>query len=164
MIQSEPFELEKLKPLATWRNSLLEVAKQTNEILSVVEKYGNLISEEDRGILKHCVFRLSKKINGTAVESFWSIEDVNYAVELLKRDYPDEYPDIDIVSFFKQTGLNLGGLYDEVMAKLDHESIRELHNDAIVAVLDGRLRELRRMGVLAGGFETEENTDELRLE
>lgn len=163
MIQSKPFELEKLKPLTVKGNILLEVAEQTNGLLSIVEKYGSLLSEEDKSKITDCALKLSEITNGAAAlrESAWSACNIEYAVETLKAQYPDEYPDIDMVDFFKKTGLDMEALYTEVMKKVDHEMIREEYDDTLIAVLDDRLRELRNLGVLDGNFEVE--TDGLEL-
>lgn len=163
MIQSEHFELEKLKPLTVKGNILLEVAEQTNGLLSIIEKYGSLLSEEDQSKIADCALKLSEITNGAAAlrESAWSACNIEYAVETLKAQYPDEYPDIDMVDFFKKTGLDMEALYTEVMKKVDHEMIREEYDDTLIAVLDDRLRELRNLGVLDGNFEVE--TDGLEL-
>lgn len=163
MIQSEHFELEKLKPLAAKGNILLGIAEQTNELLSIIEKYGSLLSEEDKSKIADCALKLSEITNGAAAlrESAWSACNIEYAVETLKTQYPDEYPDIDMAKFFQQTGLNMEDLYAEVMEKVDHEMIREEYDDKLIAVLDDRLVELKRLGVLGGNFEIE--TDGLEL-
>lgn len=164
MIQSKPFELEKLKPLTVKGNILLEVAEQTNGLLSIVEKYGSLLSEEDQSKITDCALKLSEITNGAAAlrESAWSACNIEYAVETLKTQYPDEYPDIDMAKFFQQTGLNMEDLYVEVMKKVDHEMIREEYDDTLIAVLDDRLRELRKLGVLNGNLEVEKDGLELK--
>ena len=164
MIQSKPFELEKLKPLAARGNILLEIAEQTNGVLSIIEKYGSLLSEEDKSKIADCALKLSEITNGAAAlrESAWSACNIEYAVETLKTQYPDEYPDIDMAKFFQQTGLNMEDLYTEVMKKVDHEMIREEYDDTLIAVLDDRLRELRKLGVLNGNLEVETDGVELK--